>query len=246
MQFTVKYMKIIADTHTHSIASGDAHCTISENIATAKKLGLKFLCLTDHVNIFSNGAKPAYFKSLCSIPRMFEGIHLVRGIETNVIDFTGHVDMPSEILDWLDWVIASMHSVILTPGTKKEHTNAWLGLAENPSIDVIGHCGDPKFAFEIDEVVKAFKKGGKIVEINNHSFGQRTGSKTICTEVAKKCMHYEVPIVVSSDAHFTTQLGLFDDAVRMLNEIGFPEELVLNADEQRFETVIHSKMTHKD
>lgn len=237
-------MKIIADTHTHSIASGDAHCTISENIATAKSLGLQFLCLTDHVNLFSNGAKAPYFRSLCSIPRYFEGIRLVRGIEANVIDFDGQVDMPSDILDWLDWVIASMHSVVFAPGTKKEHTKAWIGLSENPSVDVIGHCGDPKFAFDIDEVIRAFKRGGKIVEINNHSFGQRAGSKIVCTEVVKKCMHYEVPIVVSSDAHFTSQVGLFDDALRMLGEIGFPEELILNADEQRFEAIIRSKMTH--
>ena len=36
-------MKIIADTHTHTIASGDAHSTVLVNIHAARERGLKFL-----------------------------------------------------------------------------------------------------------------------------------------------------------------------------------------------------------
>ena len=41
-------MKIIADTHTHTLMSTHAYSTIIENIAEAKKKGLKFIAITDH------------------------------------------------------------------------------------------------------------------------------------------------------------------------------------------------------
>ena len=42
-----------------------------------------------------------------------------------------------------------------------------------------------------------------------------------------------MPIVVDSDAHFETEVGCFDQALAMLREIDFPQELILNASEQR-------------
>lgn len=236
-------MKIVADTHTHTLISGDAHSTLLENIQAAKEQGLKFLCITDHVNSVPRAAHPAYFKSMCSIPREYSGVQLVRGVEANIIDFTGKLDMPDDTLDWLDWVIASFHDAAINPGTKDDHTACWMAIAENPLVDVIGHCGDARYLFDIEPVVATFKKHGKIVEINSHSFEQRPGSDVICRQVALACMKYEVPIVVSSDAHFMAHVGHFTGALAMLEEIGFPEELVLNADEGRFARVIKAKRT---
>ena len=54
-------------------------------------------------------------------------------------------------------------------------------------------------------------------------------------------MKYGVPVVVSSDAHFAGCVGDFDEAVRMLEEIRFPEELVLNADSERFSAFAATK-----
>ena len=41
-------MKIIADTHAHTLASGHAYSTIREMAAAARKRGLKALALTEH------------------------------------------------------------------------------------------------------------------------------------------------------------------------------------------------------
>lgn len=233
-------MKIIADTHTHTIYSGDAQCTLLENLRAAKEKGLKYLCMTDHVNI-PRAADPEYFTKLVLVPREYEGMRLVRGVETNITDYEGHVDMPDNILAGLDWVIASLHSIVLPPSDVQNHTKCWQAIAENPLIDVIGHCGDPKYRFDIDPTVKKFGQCGKIVEINSHSFVGRKGADVICREVALTCMKYEVPVVVSSDAHFVSHIGWFDDALNMLDSINFPEELILNADEERFAAVIEKK-----
>ncbi len=41
-------MKIVIDTHTHTIASGHAYSTVLENALAAKNKGLELLCITDH------------------------------------------------------------------------------------------------------------------------------------------------------------------------------------------------------
>ena len=163
-----KQIKIIADTHTHTIISSDAFSTLLENIHAAKEREIKYLCLTEHVySVLPDAPKPSYFKSMHALPREFEGIKLVRGVEANIIDYDGKLDMPSDILQWLDWVIASLHTGAIAPATEKEHTRAWLSVAENPDVDVVGHCADPRYAFDIQSVIKAFAKYEKIVEVNN-------------------------------------------------------------------------------
>lgn len=234
-------MKIIADTHTHTIVSGDAHSTLLENLRVAKEKGLKYLCLTEHVDSIPRACPPAYFQSLCSVPSEYEGIKIVKGCEANILDYTGKLDMPEKILDYLDIVIASLHDLVIPPKTSKEHTRCWMSIAENPYVDIIGHCGNPCYSFNMDQVIPAFGKYGKVVEINNHSFEGRAGSDEGCRKVSLACMKYHVPIVVSSDAHFAQDIGLFDHAIQMLESIGFPEELILNANESRFGFYIESR-----
>lgn len=236
-------MKIIADTHTHTIISGDAFSTLYENIQFAKKQGLKYLCMTEHVcSVLPGAPQPSYFKSQHALPREFEGIRLIRGVEANIIAYDGTLDMPEDILDWLDWVIASLHTGAIPPATVKEHTSAWLAIAENPHVDVIGHCADPRYAFSIDETVRAFARNGKIVEVNNQSPVVRPGSREIALEVLTACKKYEVPVVLSSDGHFVSYIGGFAQAIALIEEADFPEELVLNADERRFEAVLAGKI----
>ena len=93
----------------------------------------------------------------------------------------------------------------------------------------------------VDAVVKAFAENGKIVEINAHSFECRPGSAENCRRIAESCKKYGVRVVCSSDAHFFTQIGNVGAAVEMLEEIGFPEELVMNADYGRFLALAREK-----
>lgn len=42
-------------------------------------------------------------------------------------------------------------------------------------------------------------------------------------------MKYEVPISVDSDSHICYRVGHVEGALEMLEEIGFPEELIINS-----------------
>lgn len=227
-------MNIIADTHTHTLACEHAYSTINENAAAAAGQGLRFLCMTEHAPELPSAPSISHFLNLRAIPHEINGVVILKGAEVNILDYKGHIDLRESLLDKLDWVIASMHTWTLEPGSREDHTGAWLAVAENPQIDVIGHCGDGRYPFDEGIVLPAFARNRKIVEINAHSFAGREGSAENCPRIARKCMELGIPIVVSSDAHHSSEVGRQDAAIRMLEEIGFPEERILNADAARF------------
>ena len=49
-----------------------------------------------------------------------------------------------------------------------------------------------------------------------------------CKKMLKECMRYQAPIIVNSDAHADFLVGEHTEAMALLEEVGFPEELVVN------------------
>ena len=63
-------MKIAIDTHSHTIASGHAYCTIREMASAAAKKGLQGLAITEHAPTMpGKPVIPFYFSNLKVIPR---------------------------------------------------------------------------------------------------------------------------------------------------------------------------------
>ena len=234
-------MKIIADTHTHTVASGHAYGTIMENMSIARRKGLRIVANTDHTGILPGAPCDNFFSCQTNLPDIIDGVFLLRGCEVNILNNSGELDLPTSILSKLEWVVASMHKESMTAGSADYITEAWLNVIKNPLIDVLGHMGDERFKCDYEAVVKACKEAGKLIEINSHSFSARAKSDINCREIALLCMRYETLIVVNSDAHSSFQVGEFYDALSMLEQIEFPEELILNADFQRFTTYVSHK-----
>ena len=161
-------------------------------------------------------------------------MYLLRGCEANILDETGKMDIPDGVLAKLEWVIASIHGILTRPMDEKRHTQLWCRIAENPHVDVIGHCGEETFRFDYEEGIRAFAAHKKIVEINAYSFISRPTSRKNCMEIARLCERYGVPLVVSSDAHFAGNVGNVQIALDHLKEAGIAESSILNTDTKRF------------
>ena len=118
-------MKIIADTHTHTVASGHAYSTITENARAARERGLCFLCMTDHAPKLLGAPTEVFFGAMMNIlPPEIEGVHILRGVEVNILDREGNLDLKPRILAGLEWVIASMHNIVYEPEDVAAHTRA--------------------------------------------------------------------------------------------------------------------------
>lgn len=48
------------------------------------------------------------------------------------MDYSGRLDMEEKLLQEMDYVIASLHSACIRPGTQEENTDALIGAMDNP------------------------------------------------------------------------------------------------------------------
>lgn len=234
-------MKIAADLHCHTIASVHAYSTLRENIEAAKRMGLCALGITDHGSGAPDSPPFSYFENLTSLPEEADGIRLFRGVEANIMDYQGSLDMPERILKDMDIVIASFHKTCINPGTVMEHTNAYLQIAENPHVDIIGHSGSAEFLYDYEKVIPVFGKNHKLVEINAHTFICRKDSIPNCKKIALLCRKFHVPVIVNSDAHSEFEVGQCEKAKEILLELDFPEELVVNTSREKLENYLKEK-----
>lgn len=222
-------IKITVDTHTHTNVSSHAFSTLEENMAAAKKMGLEGIAMTNHGPDLGDGPKWFHFNSAKHLPKYINGVRLLTGAEVDIMDEKGRLDIKDELLKPLDIVIASFHTPCFAPNQSQETvTKAWLNTIDNENVNILGHMGDGRYMCDYEAVVKKAKEKGKIIEINNHSFRARAGSKENCKQIALLCKKHSVPVVLSTDAHFSGDIGVVDDSKKLLEEIDFPEDLILN------------------
>ena len=106
------------DVHTHSIASGHGTCaTMTDMAKAANAAGLKMLGISDHGPKTLGGGRISYFRSLAFAQPKRLGVRMLYGAEVNILDQEGKLDLDDEILESLDYVIASMHRPIFKSGT---------------------------------------------------------------------------------------------------------------------------------
>jgi putative hydrolase len=231
-------MRIAIDTHTHSVASGHAYSTLDELAAAARARGLEGFVLTDHGPAMPGGTHPWHFGNLRVLPSRIDGTRFYKGIEANIMDPSGSIDLEAHELARLDFIMAGFHEVCFAPRSSAANTEALIAALENPWVDAISHPGNPAFPVDLPEIVAAAKRLGKPLEINNSSFTIRKGSQGNCLRVARLCAEYGARIVVGSDAHYKNDIGSFERSLAVIAEAGLPESLVINAERPRFEAYL--------
>lgn len=234
-------MKYVLDAHTHTIASGHAYSTIMENAAYAAEAGLELLGITDHAPAMAGGTQPSYFLNFSTIPREISGVEIYMGAELNIMDYDGNIDLDEFYLQRMDYAIASLHPPCIPFGTMEENTNAVLKAMENPYVKILGHPGDPRYPIDCKAIVNKAVETETLIEINDASLipnGFRKGSEVYIGEILKLCQKKNFPVILASDAHFATHIGKFDNALRLINEAGFPEELIINRSKELFKNFL--------
>lgn len=230
------------DPHTHSLASGHAGwSTITDLAKQAASLGLKAIGITDHGPATLGSGHSAYFRGLTYAPKKRCGIEILYGIELNILDKDGNVDLDDEILENLDYAIISMHVPNIKPGTVEQNTFAYVNAMKHPRVKIVGHPEDAKYPVDYEALIVAAKHCGVAIEVNNSSLspeGYRGNVRENVREILQLCKKHDCPIVVSSDSHGTEHVGDFQYAVEMIQKYGFPEELILNRSLKEFKSFI--------
>ena len=158
-------------------------------------------------------------------------MRILFGIEFNIVDYDGRVDLTPEFAAPLDYGIASLHDVCITPGSAMENTRAYLKAMENPKVHVIGHPDDGTYPVDFDELVRHAAQHGVLIELNEASVkpgSYRKDGRANAAQILALCQRYGAQVLVSSDAHVAADVQRHDHALALLEELRFPEELVAN------------------
>lgn len=239
-------MKLVADLHTHTVAAGHAFSTIQEMAQAAATKGLKFLGLTEHGPQLPGGPHLYFFYNLRIVPTRMYGVEILRGVEANIIDKEGNLDLVPEILDPLDWILAGFHLYQASPWTVEENTEALIKVLRNPYVDGIVHPGNPEFPIDAEKVVQAAKETGKLIEINNSSVLSRKGSHKNCLKIARLAKEMGVQLMVNSDAHISFDVGRCDRVLDLIEEAGLTEENIINTSEKGIKAYLMKRRKERE
>jgi DNA polymerase (family X) len=220
------------DLHMHTTAS-DGLQTAEEMAAAARERGLEYVAITDHSasHGFGNDVSASELEKridlVHALNEQMEGIEVLIGTESNILT-DGSLDYPDELLERLDWVIASVHTSFRM--RSKEMTDRMVAAIEHPLVDAIGHPTGrkierrPPYALDLERVIEAAARTGTMLEIN------AAPDRRDLDEIhAREAARAGVPILIDSDAHSTTNLRLLSYGVDTARRAWLTREQVANA-----------------
>lgn len=237
-------MKIIADMHCHTLASGHSYSTVDEIVRAAKAMELEAVAITDHGPALQPLLPRWHFDNMKVFPKKARGVEIFRGAEANILDAEGSIDVDEKGLRSLNYVVASCHIVTISGPDKEYFTAACIHAMKNPRISALGHPDDARMPVDYTGIVRSAAETHTLLEVNNHSLSPhapRPGARENLMQMLKLCRSEGVPVVVSSDAHICYSVGHFEYALELLKETKFPKELVANTSMEKLKALLKLK-----
>lgn len=241
------YPPILFDLHTHSISSGHgSQDTILAMARAAKNCGLMALGISDHGPATPNSAKASYFRSLTVSPRHYLGVHMLHGVELNILNSNGDIDLSDEILSKLDYAFIGFHRPTCPPMSEKEHTAAYLNAMNHPKVRFISHMDDGRYSADYKQILITAKEKGIFPEINNISLSPdsyRLDGFKNSKKILQICKSLQLPVILSSDSHGIANIGNVTYIYPLLEKVDFPQHLILNFQADFLKTLILTRNT---
>ena len=200
---------IRGELHSHTVAS-DGHNTIEEMGIAARERGYDYLAITDHsaTHGFGDAVSPEQLRRQIGMVResseRIDGFELLAGSEVNILP-DGSLDYEDELLEQLDWVIASVHTSFGM--SEQAMTERMITAIEHPLVDAIGHPTGrlierrAPYPIDLDAVFAAAARTGTMLEINANP-----DRRDLSDVNARAAARAGVLIVIDSDAHRTSTL----------------------------------------
>ncbi len=242
-------MTLKIDLHVHSVASGHAYNTIYELVQEAKRKKMKAIAITDHTPGDGSLTHNWYFIGLKNIPEKMEGIRVLRGVELEVINKQGAVNLSDDLLEKLDILLIGLHNHAGTLNFKDsdEVTNALItGLKKYTKAKIITHPFSNLGNLDIKKITQYACDNNLLMEVNlahlNPQINRHHANMEKLKEMIKIVKQNKKKVIVNSDAHFMTWLG--NDSMltpQFMKEIGLTKEMIINNYPEELEKILGVK-----
>jgi len=224
------------DLHTHTISSGHAFSTINENAQAASEKGIKLLAVTDHgPAVLGSLVNPYFFDCKNRTPQIIHGVRVLFGVEANIINADGDLDLSEELLNKLDFVAVGFHADCgyVEQGIEKD-TEVLIKVMQKPYVKIIVHPYNNKIAIDMEKVALASITNNVLLEINASYFYRnyikREGCWERLTTMIRIFKENNQKMIIGSDAHHSSEVGRFEEVIARFAELGITEDDVFNND----------------
>ena len=206
------------DLHVHSKWS-DGKQEIDEIAKAYRAAGFEYFALTDHSHSLAvaHGLTPERFEMQWdeidilnkeyadeAKEKSLPSFRILKGVECDILP-DGSMDLPDEILEKMDIVIASVHSRFNLSG--KEQTERVLKAFQNPYVKIFGHPSGrlinkrEPYDIDMERIIDEAVKLGIALEINSQP--ERLDLFDYYCKIAKV---KGAKFTIDSDAHHTSQI----------------------------------------
>lgn len=214
-----------------------------ELLERARTLGMKGFAVTDHGLTLGGRLNSVFFERFVS---PYPEVTVLKGVECNVVDGDGSIDLPVEYLKWMDIVLAGLHPNTEKKMSERTCTDLLVNvLRKNSTIDLITHPNDPGYPVDFQTLAREGAKRGVALELNNSKIRYRRSSEQEAVRLLEACREHRCGIAVCSDTHSLHELGDDSAVSPLLKQIGFPEELVVNRNAAAAFAFIEKRRTNK-
>ncbi|HEX6688413.1 MAG TPA: DNA polymerase/3'-5' exonuclease PolX [Solirubrobacterales bacterium] len=201
---------IRGDLHSHTTLS-DGRNTLEEMAAAGRERGYAYMAITDHSASHGFGdhvtAERLWqrVEEVAAWNKGKRGFRLLAGSEVN-IGLDGSLDYPDDLLDALDWVVASVHTSFSI--SEAAMTERVLTAIENPYVNCIGHLTGrligrrEPYGIDVETVVEAATRTETMLEINGNP-----NRRDLSEHHARLAKEAGATIVLNTDAHGVDTLG---------------------------------------
>ena len=224
------------DVHMHTVET-DGRNTIEEMAEAAQARGYEYMAITDHSKnlAFANGLTDeralAHIARIRAVEKAMKektgkGIRIFAGIEVDILA-DGSLDLSDSVLEQMDIVIASVHS--LFNQDRATMTERLLKAISNPHTSLLGHPTGRQllrrepYPFDFDAVLKAAAQNKVAMELN--SYPERLDLNDVHLRQAKQL---GVKIVINTDSHHTSHMDKIRYGITQARRAWLTKDDVLN------------------
>ena len=200
---------IQGDLHMHSTWS-DGKASVEEMARACVARGYRYLAISDHSPALAmvGGITPEravdQWEEIARVQEGLDGITIFKSLEVDILR-DGSLDMTDEVLEALDLVLVSVHS--LMEMDRVLMTDRVIVAIQHPQVDILAHPTGrllgrrEPFQLEMEEVLQAARDLDVAVEINANP--NRLDLNDVHAHRAKEL---GVKVCISTDAHSVQRL----------------------------------------
>ncbi len=238
------YMRVSGDYHLHTRFS-DGRTSVFKHAKKAKEMGFLEIAITDHsFGSFVFHMTRRKWQRLKGQIAKIKDVKVYQGIEGNIINGAGTIDVPDDIIRECDILLCGFHrfleidkiksapNFVLTNGygpnkwgsyesaedLREVNTDALKLAMRRYPIDVIAHPNH-RMLVDVKRLCEVARDMGVYIELNAKHLD-------VLEESGKDIADSGVKLIIGTDAHDTRKTGKMDKVIDFINRHNIPLDRV--------------------